>query len=67
MEFLSATERKSHKLVPRLKEIWYCDHGNSNVQEEQEGYVHRETHCGQDMETMVNLRWKGERQRECRR
>ena len=27
---------------PWWKEIWNCDHGNPNVQEEQEGYMHRE-------------------------
>jgi len=54
--------KESHTTyLPWRKEIWNFNHGNSNVQEEQEGYVHRETHCGQDVETMVNRSWEGAR------
>ena len=38
--------KKVAQLSHWWKEIWNCDHGNSNVQEERESYVHRETHCG---------------------
>ena len=39
----SSQRRKESRTtyLPRRKEIWNCGHGNSNVQEEQEGHLHR--------------------------
>ena len=54
MEFQSAMEESRGTYPSWWKDIWNCDHGNPNVQEEREGYVHRETHCRRDVETMEN-------------